>query len=205
MTTMPTTLSPASARPGRALRWGAIVGALTTLTVLALVSVLVSGHNSRASAGHGRRSAMAGQRVQLAQWEAGVRPLILSAGQVVALGPRQGVQQLQSHEFSAATNQHMAAGWVARLRQLRTELHSLKAPRFLSDAQSLLDQSLAGYITASQNLLAATTATGSQRASLLNDADVAGRAADRLYDQATAAIAAWRATLGLPVDWSGSS
>src|SRR5438067_4840649 len=205
MTTMSTTLGRTGVRTRRALRWGVVAGVLTTLSALAVVSVVAGGHRSRASADHRHQVVLAAHRAQLAQWEAAVHPLILSAGQVVALGPRQGAQQLAGNEFSAATNHHMAEGWVTRLTQLRAQLAATKAPGILTDAQSLLDRSLAGYIAASQDLLAASTATGARRTSLVNSADVAGRAADRLYDQATAAIAALRARYGLPVDWSGSS
>jgi hypothetical protein len=203
MTTMPTTLRRSRVRSTRAMRRGALAGAVCTLATFLVVGLLVSGHHTRSGTPHGSTSPA--QRVQLAAWASAVHPLILSAGQVVALGPRQGVQQLQSGEFSAIANQHMAAGWVARLTRLRAQVASLHAPSFMTDAQSLLDRSLTGYLSASQDLLAASTATGSRRQSLLDSANAAGRAADRLFDQATAAIAARRALLELPVDWSGSS
>ena len=133
-----------------------------------------------------------------------MQPLIQSAGQVVALGPRQGAQQIETGEFPAATNRHMAAGWVARLTTLRGQIASLPSPDFLGNVRGLLDRSMAGYVAASQDLLMASTATGPRRTALLAASTTAGRGADRLYDQATAAIAAWRTTLGLPADWSKS-
>lgn len=205
MTTMPSTLPSPGLRSRRSLGWGAAIGVLTTVGVLAVVGVVLGGHHSRGSARLVGKPTATLQQAQLTRWEADVHPLILSAGQVVALGPRQGVQQLEGHEFSAATNKQMAEGWVARLTQLRAQLTALDAPIFMAGAQSLLDRSFAGYITASQDLLAAATTTGARHTGYLDNANAAGRAADRLYDQATAAIAAMRAHLGLAVDWSGSS
>ena len=187
------------------MRLGALAGVLTTFAAVAVAGALAAGHHGASPDRGAAQRLTAAHTTQLAAWESAVHPIILSAGQVVALGPRQGAQQLQSSEFSSATNQHMAAGWVARLTQLRAQLHKLQPPPFLGNVQTLLDRSLAGYIDASRALLAATTATVARRVSLINAADAAGQAADRLYDQATAAIAAQRATLGLPVDWSGSS
>ena len=68
---------------------------------------------------------------------------------------------------------------------------------------NLLGSAMQGYITASRDLLAAASATGAQRTELLAQASAAGKAADATYDKAVAAIAALRAELDLPTDWSG--
>lgn len=203
MTAASATVRRTKMRNASAMRRGALMGAVSTLAVFAVVGVLLSAHHTGTR--RNQAASITVRRAELAAWESAVHPLILSAGQVVALGPRQGVQQLQGDEFSAATNHHMAEGWVASLTRLRAQVAAVHAPSFVSDAQSLLERSLAGYLAASQDLSAASTSTGQQRRSLLDSANAEGRAADQLYDRATAAIAARRASLGLPDDWSGSS
>ena len=180
---------------------GALVGMGITVLAITLFALLVGHHGNTAS---GTSQHVVSQRQSLSAWEAKVHPLIERAAQVVALGPRQGAKQIEGSEFSVATNQKMASGWVASLTAVRGQLSGVAAPAFLADAQRLLDQSIDGYITASQDLLSATTASAPRRASLLTASAVAGRNADHLYDEATAAIAKWRATLGLAADWSAS-
>jgi hypothetical protein len=202
MTAMSNTLRRGRMHSRSSQRWGALVGILVTFAAIAAFALVAGGHRGGVTAGNRPSAAVVAQRAQLTTWETAVAPLIQSAGQVVALGPRQGAQQIETGKFSAATNRHMAAGWVARLTALRGQIAALPSPAFLGKARALLDRSMAGYVAASQDLLAATFATGSRRTTLLDASTTAGRTADRLYDQATAAIATWRDTLGLPADWS---
>lgn len=187
-------------RADRNLRMGVVVGAVVTVAALvgAGLAASQSGGSSPATQ-HGNASA----RSALVSWEGAVHPLVVSAGQVVALGPRTGVAAVAHPTLPMAQLHHMASGWATRLSALQQQVAGVRAPGFLHDADSLLDQAMAGYVTAANDLLTATTARGWRRTALLNDASAAGKSADHLYDLATAAIAAWRVRLGLPADWSG--
>lgn len=183
-------------RQGRSLRLGAVAGVVAAVAVLLVVALLASGTSSHSAAPKPDASA-------LVVWEAAVQPLVTSGGQVVALGPRTAVAQLAQHKVTDAAMKDMASGWVRRLSQLDGQIAAVPTPDFLRPSHALLGSAMDGYVTASRDVLAATAATGARRDQLLRDASAAGKAADHDYDRATAAIAALRAQLSLPTDWSG--
>lgn len=185
-------------RADRSLRLGVVVGAVVCAAALGGAALVASqsGGSSAPAVDHAKRSA-------LVEWERSVRPLISSAGQVVALGPRTGIHDIGTRAEPDAKLHDMATGWESRLSTLRDEIAQLDAPPFISPAAVLLDRAMAGYVTASHDLVLATTARGARRTSLLDAAAAAGKNADHLYDDATAAIAQWRSRLGLSPDWSG--
>jgi hypothetical protein len=198
MTTMALAMGRRGVRQGHSLRVGAVAGLAGVLAVLLVVALL-----SSRSPGHSG-SDLAARQTAIANWEGAVHPLISSGGQVVALGPRTAAADLASHKVPDAQMLTMATGWVRQLSDLRQQIAAVSTPPSLRAAHDLLDTAMAGYVTASSDLLAATSATGPQRAQLLSDAATAGKAADHQYDLATAAIAGLRAQLDLPTDWSGS-
>jgi HPt (histidine-containing phosphotransfer) domain-containing protein len=188
-------------RHGPSLRFGAvggIAGALALLLVLAALAGRSSGP---------RRSPLielADRQAAVESWEAAVHPLIESGGQVVALGPRKAIGQLQQGTITPTAVEDMATGWVRRLSELQRQLAAVATPVSLRRAHELLGSAMAGYVQASRGVLAAASETGARRAELLTAAAAAGTAADKTYDDATAAIASLRAALSLPTDWSAS-
>jgi hypothetical protein len=185
-------------RQSRSMRLGAAAGVVAGLVIL-LVFALVSSRPSDDGAPD-----LAARQAAVLDWEDAVHPLISSGGQVVALGPRNAAADLAAHKVSAAQMQTMASGWVRRLSALREQIAAVPTPPSLRSAHDLLDTAMAGYIAASEDLLAAASATGARREQLLNEAATAGKSADHTYDLATAAIARLRTELDLPTDWSGS-
>ena len=198
MTSMALTMGNRARTQVGSLRLGAVVGIVFGLVVLLVFALLSS--RSTPTTPHD----LAARQSAVADWEAAVHPLISAGGQVVALGPRTAVADLASRKVPDAQLRTMAAGWVRRLSDLRTQIAAVPTPQQLRPAHDLLDAAMAGYVTASTDLLDAASATGPQRAQLLTDAAAAGKAADRQYDQAVAALARVRADLDLPTDWSGS-
>jgi hypothetical protein len=198
MTSMALAVGNRGSRQSRSLRLGAVAGITTGLVVLLVLALLSSRHSTSSS------SALAARQSAVADWEAAVHPLISSGGQVVALGPRTAAADLASHKVTDAQMRAMAAGWVRRLSELRAQIAAVPTPAQLRTAHDLLDTAMGGYVTASSDLLEATSATGARRGQLLAEAGAAGKAADHTYDQATATIARLRADLDLPTDWSGS-
>jgi hypothetical protein len=198
MTTMALAMGRRGDRQAQSLRVGAVAGVAGVLVVLLVVAAL-----SSRSHGHSG-SDRAARQTAVANWEDAVHPLISSGGQVVALGPRTAAADLASHKVPDAQMRSMASGWVRRLSDLREQIAAVSTPPSLRAAHDLLDTAMAGYVTASNYLLAASSASGSQRAQMLSDAATAGKAADHQYDLATAAIARLRAELDLPTDWSAS-
>ena len=198
MTTMALAMGRRGDRQAQSLRVGAVAGLAGVLAVLLVVALL-----SSRSPGHSR-SDLAARQTAVANWEDAVHPLISSGGQVVALGPRTAAADLASHKVPDAQMQTMATGWVRRLSDLREQIAAVSTPPSLRAAHDLLDGAMAGYVTASRDLLAASSATGAQRIQLLGDSTTAGKSADHQYDLAIAAIARLRAELDLPTDWSGS-
>ena len=198
MTSMALAMGTRGSRQSRSVRLGATAGiaaALIGLLVFAALSSRGSDENL-----HG----LAARQAALVDWEDAVHPLISTGGQVVALGPRGAVADLAQHKVADAQMQGMAGGWVRRLTELRQQIAAVATPPQLQTAHQLLDTAMAGYVTASEQILAATSATGARRTELLNQATAAGQAADHQYDLAVAAIARLRAELDLPTDWSGS-
>ena len=191
-------------RSGRSLLIGSAVGIIAAVLLAAVLSttgVLSSG--SSATRPSSASALFADRQAAIVRWEALVQPLVRSGGQVVALGPRTGIGEIQRRKLSTPVLQNMASGWVRRLSTLNQQIAVIPTPDFLRPAHALLSEAMDGYVSASRNLLAATTATGARQTQLLDEAAAAGTAADRTYDRATAAIADWRAQLNLPTDWSG--
>jgi hypothetical protein len=151
------------------------------------------------SAGH---SDLGARQAALVSWEAAIQPLVSSGGQVVALGPRTSIAQLQEHKVTDVEMRTMASGWVRRLSELQQRIAAVPTPGSLRTAHDLLGRAMSGYVTASRDVLEATSVTGARRTQLLQAAAAAGKAADHSYDLAVAAIAAQRAELSLPTDWS---
>lgn len=191
-----------SGRVRTALSWRRRRSLVVGLALGVVAALMFAGVTSLGSPG-ARPDVAAERRTAIVTWQAAVHPLVLSGGQVVALGPRTGVGQIQEGELAPAVLADMAGGWLRRLSALDAEIAAVPTPDFLRPAHALLNDAMDGYVTAARHLLAAATATGPRQAELLAAAVAAGTAADRTYDRATAAIAAWRAQLNLPTDWSG--
>jgi phosphatidylserine/phosphatidylglycerophosphate/cardiolipin synthase-like enzyme len=187
----------AGARQGRSLRLGAVAGIVAAMALL-LVFALLSSRGSP-SGGH---SDLGSRQAALVSWEAAVQPLVESGGQVVALGPRKALGQMEGHTVTDVEMRTMATGWVRQLSQLQQQIAAVPTPQALRSAHEQLGTAMSGYVTASRDVLEATSATGARRAQLLKAAAAAGTAADHTYDLAVAAIAAQRAELSLPTDWS---
>ena len=191
-------------RGGRSLLIGSAVGIVAAATLAAVLSTTGVLSSWSSDTQPSSASALFAERqAAIVRWEALVQPLVLSGGQVVALGPRTGIGEIQRRKLSTPVLQNMASGWVRRLSALNQQIAAVPTPDFLRPAHALLSEAMDGYVSASRNLLAATTATGARQTQLLDEAAAAGTAADRTYDRATAAIADWRAQLNLPTDWSG--
>lgn len=183
---------------------GAVVGIVVCMAALVVAALLASNHPSSSSRRTTLTAAQRAQRAALTSWEMQIHPAVLSAGQVVALGPRQGVSEVANHTQPAMELESEAIGWHARLVVLRQQIAAVSTPAFLQPAHDLLDRAMTDYVGAARALFMATTARGGRRTSLLAAATAHGRAADHLYDEAVAAVAGWRTRLGLGADWSGS-
>ena len=188
-------------RNARSIRIGVLAGIV--VCALALVGAAVVGSHPSPD-GSASNATARQQQATLISWEADVHPLVVAAGQVVALGPRQGVSEVANRTKPADQLHRMAAGWHGRLVALTAQLAATPTPNFLARAHALLNRAMTGYVDATKSLLAATTARGLRRTSLLAAATAAGKTSDRIYDDAVAAIAQWRSRLGLAPDWSGS-
>ena len=201
MTSVALALGRRSARDARSLHLGLIAGLGTGLVLL----LLFAGFSSVSSRSSARQAqALAAQQAAVADWEEAVHPLIESGGQVVALGPRTSIADLEESTAPDPQKQSMANAWVRRLTELRQQIAAVPTPQSLRTAHELLDSAMAGYVTASRDLAAAAVAGGAQRTQLLSAAAAAGKAADHQYDLATAAIARLRAQLKMPTDWSST-
>lgn len=190
-------------RGGRSLLIGCALGIVGALAL----AVLLSSYDVLPTRAPARQAAVASdltveRRAAIVRWQAAVQPLVLSGGQVVARGPRTGIGDIERGTLPTPVLADMASGWARRLAALKQEIAAVPTPDFLRPTQALLQEAMAGYVSASLSLLAAATATGARQTQLLDEAAAAGNAADRTYDRATAAIADWRAQLNLPTDWS---
>ena len=197
---MMTALRP---RSSRSVSVGALVGFVLCASVLA-GAALIASRSSSSSRGTTTSAAVRAQRAALVTWEAAIHPAVLAAGQVVALGPRQGVSEVANRSQPAAQLRTMAIGWHVRLTVLASQIATAPAPSFMRSAGVLLNQAMAGYVHAARSVLLAIPARGARRTSLLSTASADGRAADKAYDAAVADIAIWRTRLGLAPDWSAS-
>jgi hypothetical protein len=184
-------------RQSHSLRLGAAAGMGAGLILLLVFALLSSGRSTS-------RHDLAARQTAVAKWEDAVHPLISSSGQVVALGPRNAAADLTSHRVPDAQMRSMASAWVSRLSDLREQVAAVPTPAQLRSAHDLLDTAMAGYVTASRDLLAASSETGPRRIQLLGDSTTAGKTADHQYDLAISALARLRAELDLPIDWSTS-
>lgn len=185
----------------RSARLGAAAGGLLVLVLMLTFGFVAS--SSRPGGATLSATELASRRAAVADWEAAVRPLIVSGGEIVALGPRVAVGQIRDQSLPDAVMAGKASRWITRLTALTEQIAAVPTPAPLREAHDLLGAAMRGYLTASRDLLAATRATGTRRADLLTAAAAAGTAADHTYDQAMAAVARLRTQLGLPTDWSG--
>lgn len=187
----------AGIRRERSLRLGAVAGIVAAMALLLILALLSAGGSPS-----GARSDLGARQAALVSWEAAIQSLVGSGGQVVALGPRKALGQLEGHTVTDVDMRIMATGWVRRLSELQQQIAAVPTPQSLRAAHEQLSTALGGYVTASRDVLEATSATGVRRTELLKAAAAAGTAADHTYDLAVAAIAAQRAELSLPTDWS---
>src|SRR4051812_13592070 len=176
MTSMALAMRGRGDRQARSLRLGAVAGIAAGLAALLTVALI----SSRTSSGPD----LASRQSAVTTWEDTVHPLLTNGGQVVALGPRTAVAALTQQTMTDAEMHGKATGWVRRLSELRAQIAAVQPPASLRKAHALRDTAMAGYVTASRDLLDATAATGARRTQLLSDAAAAGKAADHNYDLA---------------------
>jgi len=189
-------------RSGRSLSVGAIAGIVVCVAALAGAALIAS--HSSSQPGTTIPANERAQRVALVSWESAIHPSVVAAGQVVALGPRTGVSDVANRTQPDAKLRAMATGWASRLTVLASQITAVTTPVFLTSVHELLDNAMSQYVAATHALVAATSARGARRTSLLVAATAHGKNGDHLYDEAAAAIAGWRARLGLAPDWSAS-
>lgn len=131
----------------------------------------------------------ADQRLELEAFRDQIKPLLATGAQVVGLGLRPGVGDISTGRYPPEVLAQMADGWVAELTGIRRDLAAVDAPPFLRTVHTGFLDAIDGYLAAAGALRsAATLDEGPERDALLARATTAGRAADRRYDAADAAL-----------------
>lgn len=182
-----TALALAARRPSPWPVLGAVVGCLAALVVVR-ITWHAAGGDVAVAPGEGPA------RGVVAAYEAALEPLLEDAGFVVAQGVRPGVGDVAEGRLPAEVLTTMATGWAAELRAARAAVAALPRHRGLDGVAAAYDRALAAYVEVAEVLREAAAAGGSRRQALLDRVADLGPVADRLYDDARAALEALAGT-----------
>lgn len=147
---------------------------------------------------------LAADRRAVTAYDEALQPLLGDGGQVVAQGLKPGVADVAEGALDDEVLARMANGWVASLRDVTADVAALPAPPPLEEVSVRYERALRTYVRAAEALAAATRATGDERAGLVEAAAAFGRTADRLFDEAEAAMSAHRTWVADPTDLRGT-
>lgn len=168
----------------------AVIVVSATAAVLAAVGLVVA-------AGHGGSSS-SDETSAVAAYASSAQGLTHDGGRLVVQAIKPGIDDLYFGRVTPQGFRDEAVGWGQQLEQVRVRLAALTAPPQLSHAAQLYDQSLRGYEAALDAFVAASRQPQDQlRAAISAAAHVAANA-DRVDDEADAAVTAELARVGLP-------
>lgn len=169
----------------RRARWHAspqaVVGALL-VTGVASFAVLRS---SDVREDHGTQS----DRAAIVSFAAEIERLSVDGGQIVTEGIKPGIADIADRALPDEVLAGMARGWVASMDEVRRAIAALDAPGELAAVAVRYERALITYVRTAETLLEASTAAGDRRAALIDLAISLGTDADRLYDEASDALA----------------
>ena len=114
-------------------------------------------------------------------------------GQIVVDGMKPGVSDIAERALPDAVLARMASGWAASMREVQRELAAVEAPGALAAVAVRFERALVTYVRTAETLVAAAQASGEQRDALIDEAVATGTEADRLYEDALRALAAFEA------------
>lgn len=181
-------------RRTRGFTVGVGLGLMLPMAVLLVFSLLQGGDD----AGSGEISVeVAEARQALSEFEESLLPLIEDGGATVVYGIRPGIDEIHNESRDDEVLASMAQGWVAAMERVRGDFAAIEVPGFLEETAGLYRQSFDAYQEAAEALLAATRASGTERAEHISEAAEHGTRADDLYDTAKAQLAEHRARLGM--------
>lgn len=129
-------------------------------------------------------------------------PLARKGGEVVSLGLKPGITELQGRDFSRGLLRAQTAAWVRDLKKVRDQWAQNEAPIGLRDADALFVDAMDGYVDAAKALKLSVSARASERAALVAQAIRTGEVSDRVWDRAAFLVQQRVAALGLDsVSW----
>ncbi|MHB8572000.1 MAG: hypothetical protein ACYDAY_03450 [Candidatus Dormibacteria bacterium] len=136
-------------------------------------------------------------RAAVDDYTSAIAPLAHDAGQLVETLVKPTFSDFASGQVTAPDFAADARGWARSLQQTRDDFHRRTPPDALARAASLFDQAFAAYVDAMKSFeVTAALPPDQQMASLVADGKRA-RAADQLFDQASAELQRVRRSVGL--------
>jgi len=167
---------------------------MTAVGVAAALAIAMSIVLATAGSSHPRGVT----RAQIVAFENSVDPLVSRGGRVVQEGMKPAVTDLdQDHVTPPAFIAHEADGWASELSDLRQRIAGLNVPAGLTAPRRTLLSALDMYVAAAHTFKQAAVATAVERKALISNGISQAQSADRIFDQAAAAIQADRRQLGL--------
>jgi hypothetical protein len=137
-------------------------------------------------------------RAQIVAFEHAVDPLVSRGGQVIQEGMKPAVTDLdRDHVTPPAFIAHEADGWASALSDVRQRIAGLTVPAGLTAQRRTLLSALDMYVAAAHTFKQAAVAPAAQRKALISNGISQAQSADRIFDQAAAAIQADRRHVGL--------
>lgn len=130
-------------------------------------------------------------QASLEAFTAEIERLGAEGGQIVVDGMKPGVADIAERALPDAVLARMAAGWVASMREVQRELLAVDAPGDLAAVAVRFERALVMYVRTGETLVAAAYASGEHREDLIDEAVASGTEADRLYEDAMRALAAF--------------
>lgn len=131
------------------------------------------------------------------RYERALLPALKEGGRIVVQQMRPSLPELSDGKLSRQTAIERAAGWQSAFRQIRADVIGLDPPPFLGDIERRWIAAIDAYLEISDAFVAAATATGAERTTLLDRAVAAGVRADKLFDRAAKVMQSHRRRLGL--------
>ena len=131
-----------------------------------------------------------GRRVEAEKYAEAVRPVLTDAGRVVVLGIRAALTDYSQGKTNADRLRGEAQAWDTALGGYADRLRAVEAPAFLERAKTRYLEALAGYRAVGRRVAEVADAPVAARAAYVTEIAALGNAADRVYDEADALVAA---------------
>lgn len=161
-------------------RWAALL--LVLVAVAATVAVVLWPRDDSRDDAQRRAAATA--------YADALKPILSDGGKVIVLGIRPALTDYSLGKNRPGQLEREAEAWDSALAGIEDRVAGVAAPAFLEPAKAKYLESLAKYRELARRLGAAATVPKAQRDVVVTEVAAIGTAADKIYDEAEAMVAA---------------